>query len=97
MPDLEALIAKCKCGVHLTVNGHRDYYESAEYYLQREGQREVDAGCDDWASPEVVRQMIERDTIIELQFYPETPIGFYKVWHYDLSQAVADALGVINA
>lgn len=85
MDKLKELLSRCKCSVTLTVNDHRDYYETAEQALE-------DAeDCD--CSPEVRAAMIEANTIIKLQFYPTTPIGFYSIWHHDLDAALDIALG----
>ena len=46
-------------------------------------------------SKEVYEKMIELNTIIELQFYPDTPIGSYKIYHYDLEMAIDEALTII--
>jgi len=32
--DFKKLLARCKCGVFLIVNEHRDYYETAEQKLE---------------------------------------------------------------
>ena len=41
-------------------------------------------------------KIIELNTIVELQFYPDSPIGFYKIYHYDIEMAVDDAIKIIN-
>lgn len=85
---LAELLARCKCGVFLTVNEHRDYYDSAETVLEEKASMECPPKID-----EAVRKtMIETNTIVELQFYPDTPIGSYKVYHYDLGMALTEAL-----
>lgn len=38
------------------------------------------------------KTMIDTDTIIDLQFYPDTPIGSYSVYHYDIDMAIDEAL-----
>ena len=86
---LARLIARCKAGVHITINEHRNYYETAEYYLSERDQRgdeplEID--------PDVRAQMIATNTVVNLHFYPDTPIGFYEIWHYDLEAALDQAL-----
>lgn len=87
MDKFKQLLARCKCGVYITVNEHRDSYESVEHWLANMavlGHEVVDQ--------EVKRKMIEMDTIIDLQFYPDTPIGFYKVLHFDIDAAFDAAL-----
>ena len=38
------------------------------------------------------QKMIETDTIVNIQFYPKTPVGSYSVYHYDLDMALDLAL-----
>jgi len=85
---MKEILSKCKCGVFFTANEHRDYYESAEKWLtgQMNDQSDIDEiGKDVW------NEMIKRDTILRLQFYPDTPIGFYTVYHYDYDCLISKA------
>jgi hypothetical protein len=88
---LAKLLARCKCGVYLAVNEHRDVYESVEEHLIDAAGRE----CPPQIEPDVRRRMIETDTIVKLHFYPDTPIGSYEVWHYDLDAALDRALSCL--
>lgn len=92
MDKLKQLLARCKCGVFLTVNEHRDYYQSATERLDELACME----CPPEYTDEVRAKMIETNTIIELQFYPDTPIGSYTVLHYDLDSALDEALGCVD-
>ena len=89
MDKLMKLLARCKCGVHLTVNDHRDVYETAEQALNNLADFEIDPG--------VRAKIIETETLIDLHFYPDTPVGFYKVLHYDLDAALDEALAAVGA
>jgi hypothetical protein len=93
MEKLETLIEKCKCGVHITVNAHRDYYETVEQHFKSNPITEEDL---EDIEPDVYDKMKELNTIIELQYYPDTPIGFYKVYHYDIEKAIDEALSSLN-
>lgn len=84
---MKRIMEMCKCGVHLTINNHRDYYQKIEEFVS-EHSVEADDG--------VIEKIIETDTIVELQFYPHTPIGFYIVHHYDIDLAIAEALEILN-
>lgn len=84
---LELLVKKCKADVILTFNEHKSNYESvADHYYH--------AGNE--PSPEVFEEMKKRDTIIELQFYPDSTVGFYLIYHYDLNMLLDEALACIN-
>lgn len=89
MEKFKKLIEKCKCGVHLTVNKNRDYYETVEQYFK--GNKIMEDDLKD-IEPDVYNKMNELNTIVELQYYPDTPIGFYKIYHYDIETAIDDAL-----
>jgi hypothetical protein len=91
---LKELMRRCKCSVSVTVNAHRDYYETAEVSLSEMSKRHLEAPEIDAA---VKAKMIELDTVIEIQFYPLTPIGFYVVYHYDLDAALDLALACFDA
>ena len=90
MDKLKELLARCKCGVHFTINGHRGVYEDVTTALDDL----VSCGFD--IEPDIRQKMIETDTIIDLHFYPDTPVGFYKVLHYDLEMALDDALAYLT-
>jgi hypothetical protein len=83
---LQELLNRCKCGVFVTVNQHRNYYETAEQSLDS-------LSTNEWPpqiEPDVRAEMIRTDTIIEIQFYPDTPIGSYSIYHYSLQGALAE-------
>jgi len=88
MDKLKELLSKCKCGVYLTVNEHRNYYQSVAERLE-------EIACFE-APPDIPQEirtkMIETDTIVQIQFYPDTPIGFYFIYHWDLDAALTKAL-----
>ena len=58
----------------LTVDGHKAVYESVEDYLKGFGEEHTS-----FSSDEEKRLAIETDTIWELQWYPDTPVGFYCI------------------
>lgn len=92
MGKLNTLLDRCKCGVYLTINQHRDYYQTAEVALI-----ELDScQCPPQLEPEVRAKMIETNTIINLHFFPDTPIGSYDIYHYDLDAALNEALECLN-
>ena len=93
MKKLQTLIEKCKCGVHITVNGHRDYYETVEQYFEEDPMMEKDF---EDIEANVYEKMKELNTIVELQYYPDTPVGFYKIYHYDIEKAIDEALSSLN-
>ena len=93
MDALKTLLAHCKCGVYLTVNEHRDYYDTPQQRLEELDTRE----CPPAISDEVRAGILRTGNIVELQFYPNTPVGFYVIVHHDLDEALRLALDCIGA
>ena len=84
MKKLQDLIKKAKCSVSITINSHRDFYETIEEHIESDDREDI--------SKDVWDKMIELDTCVRLQFYPDTPIGFYVIHHYDVEMAIDIAL-----
>lgn len=62
-----------KCGLYLTHNEHKDLYESAEDWIEN---RQFE---DDFVSPEEMQKAIAENSVWRLQWYPDTPVGFYSI------------------
>jgi hypothetical protein len=90
---LQSLISRCKASVSIEINQHRDYYLTIEESIAEYG----DGKEKDNIDSEVFAKMIESDTCVEIQFYPRTPIGFFKVYHYDVDLALDECLLILDA
>lgn len=73
------------CGLHINHNQHKDYYESAEDFANRD----YNANC--WIDEEQKARAIAADSIWEVQWYPDTPVGCFKVCAPTLEEALAEA------
>lgn len=98
---MKELIEKCKCGIYLTINKHRDVYETVEDAVNEinEWDKEANghhANYEPEIDDELKKKMIEKNCLYELQFYPDTPIGFYKVYGTNLNEVVEKALESFN-
>lgn len=72
----------CKCSIGLEINEYRDYYQSIE--------RAIDELCEtENLNESQIEKMRQRKTVIALQFYPETPIGFYRLIGSDLEEVLS--------
>lgn len=89
---MEEIIQKCKCGIYLSVNQYRDYYQSIEDAVKEERERNS-MDIDD----ELAARMVAEKSLISLQFYPNTPVGFYIVYGTTLDEVVTKAKSVINS
>lgn len=92
MDVLKQILAGCKCGVFLTVNEHRDYYETVQQRLDWFAGLE----CPPDIPADVREGMLRTGNIVELQMYPDTPIGSYFIVHYDLDALLAEGLRLIT-
>lgn len=72
----------------ISVNEHRAYYETLETYFAR-------PEYEDDVSADVKAECIARDVLFEVQCYPQTPIGFYRVTHFDLEKAVDRTIAAV--
>lgn len=93
MERLKWLIENCKAEVSINCNTHRNEHQSAKDYLEQ---------CDRLMKikedifPGVWNKMITSNTIIEVRAYPQTSIGFYHAYHYDLESALEEVIHVVT-
>lgn len=85
------ILARCKCSVTLTVNDHRNVYLSVADKIKEEN--DIEAGV---IPPDLAARMITAGTIVELQFYPDTAIGFYRVYGASLDEVLTKAVEVLK-
>lgn len=88
MSKLQQLITRCKGAVFVTINDHRDRYETVEQYIARKEDNEQPM----YLLDDISDGMRARDSIVNIIFYPDTPVGFCEVWHYDLEAALDECL-----
>ncbi len=88
MEKFKELVALCKASVEISVNDHKDYYESVEQHITEEQRDDIEK--------DVFDEMVKRDTVVKVQAYPDTPIGFFMVYHYDIDMAVDIALDAVK-
>lgn len=94
MNKLKELLSKCKASVSITVNQHRDYYQSVKDYIEERAQ--LDEDLIEEIGLDVYEKMQKTNTVIEIQAYPDTPIGSYRIFHYDIDKAVQIMLDCVN-
>lgn len=85
----EEIVRRCKGSVHLDVNDHRSDYESLDTAI-REAEQE---GICNESDAQSVRQT---GNIYRLQFYPDTPIGFYVGIGGSFEDVVDQALAILS-
>ena len=60
------------CGLYLEHNRHKDTYESIDVAVS-----EIDE--DAWVSLEEKQKALDTGELWTLQWYPNTPVGFYRI------------------
>ena len=60
-----------KCGLYLTHNEHRDVYEKLDEWIESDKSN--------WESEAQKQRAIDTDECWVLQWYPNTPIGFFRI------------------
>lgn len=79
------LFPKHNCGLYLTHNRHKDMYETVEDLLNGEDKP------DDWATKTSRERAIKNDELWELQWYPDTPVGFHRIYAATLEEVLKAA------
>ena len=92
MDLLAKLMERCKCGIHLAINEHRDEYLTVQQQLDWFDR----LGCPPEISEEVRAGILKDGTIVNLIFYPDTPIGSYQIVHYSLDEALKSAFDCLE-
>ena len=93
MDKLKELLSLCKCQVSIEVNEHRNCYQSVEDWFDEiwdseETKKEIDT--------EVFNKMKQLNTIITIQAYNKTPVGFFIIYHYDIDMAIEEMLKTLK-
>lgn len=83
MDKLLELIRRCEGGVLLDVNEHRNLYQAPADWLKEQ---------DEEVEESVVEKIVSTGQTVDLRFYPHTPVGFFRIIHFDVEQALDEAL-----
>lgn len=81
-PDTSITWPTHKCGLHLTHNQHKDYYQRIDQYVSAEI-------ADNFKDDAARQRAIASDEVWELQWYPRTPVGFNLIAAPTLAEALA--------
>lgn len=85
---LAKLLARC-VSVVVSVNDHKVHYQSAADAIATD--RDADIGVFKDVPDDVLARMRATDKIVCVTVYPDTPVGFYDICHYDFDEAIRQA------
>ncbi|MCP5028567.1 MAG: hypothetical protein GY929_20005 [Actinomycetia bacterium] len=89
---LAAIVNRCKASVSVEFNDHTINYQTVAEQL---ADPFYDGQFDDTAD-DVKAEMAERNTMIAVRAYPDTPIGSYVIYHWSLHAALDEMLAVLG-
>lgn len=78
---IKRLTDVCKGGFSIEVNPHLGTYESIEEYLDDEIKNND-------ISAEDLSRVIKSNTLVCVQAYPNTPVGFYLIFDDDVERVI---------
>lgn len=84
LDKIKILAALCKCEVNITINEHTTSYQNVEQYLN---DREDDDTVKE-IPPDTLAKMIEKNTMVWVSAYPNTPVGFFSAYDHDIETAL---------
>jgi hypothetical protein len=105
---IEELADICNAAVHLDISTYKTpkYWSiekqdwmsgaTAKTFLddERDGDPDLFVKGGDFGSPEVCAIMIERDEVMNIHFYPNTPVGFCSWYHTELDEMLVTGIRV---
>lgn len=94
MNDLKKLIDICNYEVKIAINEHKNTYQKVKDRIC--DLKSIDAFFDDEVNEDVYNKMCELDTMVCVTAYPNTAVGFYVIYHYDVDKAISDMLETIK-
>ena len=80
----------CKAEVSIGINEHKNCYKSVSELIAERLENEI-IDSDD-IDQNILAVMIKRDFMVNIHFYPDTPVGFISFYHYDIDCALDLAL-----
>jgi len=92
MITLQELVDLCKASVHVDFNPHKAYYESIEDHLLDEicrNQKNKPSLVVEELGEERTARLFAGDTLVTLQWYPDTPVGSCKVYGQTLEECLS--------
>lgn len=90
---IDELIAKCKGSVYLKVNDYKNSYHSVDDEFEIKNKQE---DCFDWATEDEKAKIKDSGCLVELCFYPHTPIGQIKIITFSVDDALKQAEEYFN-
>ena len=79
-----------KASLTIRHNEHKDYYQTVKQFLD-EREQMMNIEDDDWATPTSKERAMATDSLWELRWYPNTPVGFNMIFGATLEEVLLKA------
>lgn len=98
MENLQKLISLCKASITIEINLHINYNMDLEEYIsQLNGPSFLNEDEHfNVIENELSEKILDKNTLIELCFYPYTTVDNVIIYHWDIEEAVKLALEYFN-
>ncbi|QFR59811.1 hypothetical protein VOWphi5012_027 [Vibrio phage phi50-12] len=93
--QLKVLQAQCKGGVSIEFNPQYSNYESIQKYLEDIAMVQ-NIELSELIDDETLRGITKANELIELHMYPDTPVGSYKLYHWNIGSIVDQAITLLE-
>lgn len=94
--NLESLFPRHDCELILSHNTHKNNYQTIEQWEKDlkacSNEDDADPVKFGWVSVEQRDKAIAKNSVWELHWYPDTPIGFFRIFACDLDVLLAESM-----
>ena len=87
---LKSLLGGDNTSIYIEYNEHKGDYKTASEWVEEQDEDSLK----EWVSKEQRDKAVQNDTVWRIQWYPDTPIGFYVLYAADLAPLIEKALTV---
>lgn len=94
MEKLIELISLTKAGLFIEIDDHKNNYQTVEKYFEEK--RGYIEDFDEDLPLGIKEKCIKLNTIISIQAYSDTPVGFFIIYHYDIELAIDKMIQLIK-
>lgn len=82
--DIETMLPEHEASLHIQHNAHKGNYETIEAYTDW-----CKVHDEDWATPTSKQRAIATDSLWEIQWYPNSPVGFNVIYGATLQEVIS--------
>ena len=89
MTRIQKLMELTGCAFNISLNPHKLDYQTIKQYSEHNPDIEEIENC-------IWKEILRRDTLVEITLYSDTPIGHCDILHYDIDLAIEEAISTFT-